>query len=115
MFLAIATPAQAENEPGQFWCVDFETDELVEVVPNQPKVSCVSDLVWGKENTCFSGDAESLVLRINQDEFSWQNAGLLMRDASYDPVKDIIVFLGVIQQSFYQSEFDVKRCGRTQN
>jgi hypothetical protein len=112
-FLLWICPAQAEPQAGQFWCVDFVTDELVEVLPGQPFTNCVAHLVWGKENTCFSGDAENLVGRINQAEFSWLSAGLLMREASYDSKKDVIVFLGVIQQSFYQSMFDIKRCGQS--
>ncbi|NQZ18575.1 MAG: hypothetical protein HRT44_04875 [Bdellovibrionales bacterium] len=105
-FSALADEAQ----PGQFWCDHRFKDQIVEINEKSSVDGCVADLIWGFDNVCFTGEASDLVDDINNDKYKWTSSGLILADASYDSEKDLLLYTGVDQQSFFSSERDLARC-----
>lgn len=85
------------------------TGETLNLLNPMRTNGCHADLIWGKENVCFTGDANALVELMNRGDLDRISSGLLIRDA-YQVNADQIAFLGIDQQVFWQTNSTISRC-----
>jgi hypothetical protein len=91
----------------QLLCED-EYSEMVFDLVLEKTPGCMADLVWGKSNICFEGDAEDLAYMMNSGYFD--NASSGYRIAKANVTRDGVSYLGIDAQSFWQSRRLVKAC-----
>ncbi|MCB0377567.1 MAG: hypothetical protein KDD33_03680 [Bdellovibrionales bacterium] len=110
LFLFVHT---SSAEPfAKIWCDDKFSDEIREIDNVLvPKVdSCVNDVVWGSPNTCFEGNRQKLVDRINGGDYEWKKSFLWMEKGELGDADDEVFYTGVDQQSFWANSSDIYHC-----
>lgn len=85
------------------------TDSILTISPEMKVNGCTADFIWGFDNACFKGEAESLVEKINEGYYTWKSAGYRAKNAKRVD-NDTVSYIGVDAQSFYSSEREIMRC-----
>ena len=88
-------------------CYDRFEDETIDLVTRRHS-SCMSSFLWGKDNVCFEGNASDLVDLINDNFFEYRSAGYIVSEA--EETREGVSYLGIDQQSFWQTESSIKPC-----
>lgn len=105
MIMSLGLRAEVE-----LYCFDrFNNDIPYNFFDQEFRGSCYGDLIWGKDNICFTGNAGTLVQLMNQKYFNRTSRGYLIYEAKQVD-QNTISYIGVDQQVFWSTEATLKRC-----
>lgn len=90
-------------------CYYQYTNQTLNLLETMPTNACHADLVWGKDNVCFTGDIDAIIELMNSGQLNRRSSGLLVAKA-FKAGPNTIKFTGVDQQSFWQMESSLRRC-----
>lgn len=91
------------------YCDHEFKNEIVEINSDSDVDACVADLIWGKKNVCFEGDANALAEMMNDEKFKWLSSGYSAVEASVSS-EGAVNYTGVDAKSFYMAKRTVFPC-----